>query len=177
MQTIIFGGGCFWCTEAVFQRLKGVESVMPGYVGGRTDNPTYEDVSSGGTEHTEVIKVGFNPDQISLQDLLSVFFTTHDPTTLNQQGADVGTQYRSAIYYTDDSQKQEVEKFILNLEQEKVFDKAITTEVRPLEKFYEAEKYHQDFYNRNQEYPYCQAVINPKISKLRQKYSKLLKDQ
>jgi len=176
MEAIVFGGGCFWCTEAVFQRLKGVNNVTSGYAGGTKENPLYEHVSSGRSGHAEVIQVEFDPAIISIADLLNVFFTTHDPTTLNQQGADVGTQYRSVIYYTNEQQRAVAEEFIQKLAQDKVFDSPITTEVKPLAEFYPAEDYHQDFYNRNDEYPYCQAIINPKLAKLRQKFANLLKE-
>lgn len=172
----IFGGGCFWCTEAVFQRLKGVMSVVSGYAGGDKEKPSYEAVSSGNTGHAEVIRVEFDPSIIKYEDLLNVFFTTHDPTTLNQQGADKGTQYRSVVFYSDDVQHQAVTKFISELEKEKVFNGPIVTEVKPIGIFFPAENYHQNFYNNNQNYPYCQAVINPKLAKLRQKFAALLKD-
>jgi peptide-methionine (S)-S-oxide reductase len=174
-QVIVFGGGCFWCTEAVVERLKGVVSVDSGYAGGDVEDPTYEQVSSGRTGHAEVIRIEYDPAVLTLHDLLSVFFTTHDPTTLNQQGADMGTQYRSIILYTTEEQRQECEKFIKDLEVSKTFSQPIVTEVKPLEKFYEAEEYHKRYYDNNADKPYCQVVINPKLAKLRQKYSKLLK--
>lgn len=172
----IFGGGCFWCTEAVFERLKGVSDVTSGYAGGNMPAPTYEQVSSGETGHAEVIQITYDPSVISYEELLNVFFTTHDPTTLNQQGNDKGTQYRSAIYFLDESQRQAAEMAIKKLDADQVFDKPIVTEVKSAGEFFPAENYHQDFYDNNQNYPYCQAVINPKLAKLRQKFAHLLKE-
>lgn len=165
----IFGGGCFWCTEAVFSELKGVVSVMPGYAGGPGKNPTYEEVSTGDTGHAEVIKIEFDSEEISYTDLLTVFFATHDPTTLNRQGSDVGTQYRSAIFTTHDQQRQQAEAFIADL------GSAVVTEVVPLGEFYPAEEYHREYYAKNSEAPYCQIVISPKLEKLRNRHSELLK--
>lgn len=178
-RVAVFGGGCFWCTEAVFKELKGVASVMPGYAGSSTNspqaaNPTYESVSSGRTGHAEVTKIEYNPSQISYRNLLTVFFATHDPTTLNRQGNDVGSQYRSIILYTDENQKKEAEEYIKELN-----DKggpAVVTEVRALEKFYPAEEYHRDFYAKNPDQPYCQFVINPKLEHLREEFETLLKN-
>lgn len=175
IQTIIFGGGCFWCVEAVFQMLNGVISVTSGYAGGRRPHPSYEEVSAELTGHAEVVKVAFDPSIVTLNDLLTVFFTTHDPTTLNQQGADVGTQYRSAIYFTYPEQKTAIEAFIKQLVDDRIFAKPIVTELKNLDAFYQAEAYHQNYYQQNQDKPYCQAVINPKIAKLRQKYTHLLR--
>ncbi len=177
METAVFGGGCFWCTEAVYQRLRGVERVESGYAGGLTDRPTYEDVSGGETGHAEVIRISFDPAQVSYETLLDVFFSFHDPTTLNRQGHDVGPQYRSAIYYTSPAQADQAAAYIRKLAADGVFSQAIVTEVRPLEKFFSAEDYHQNFYNNNRNYPYCTAVIDPKIAKLRQKFSRLLRDE
>lgn len=174
-QSIIFGGGCFWCMEGVFQVLRGIESVISGYAGGTKESPTYEEVSSERTGHAEVVKVEFDPTVITLEDLLAVFFTTHDPTTLNRQGNDIGTQYRSALYYTTPEQKSAIEKFIQQLTEEKTFSKPIVTEVKPAGTFYPAEQYHQNYYRNNPDNPYCQAVIDPKISKLRQKFAHLYK--
>ncbi len=174
-ETAVFGGGCFWCTEAIFQRLIGVGSVVSGYAGGTTKNPTYEQVSMGETGHAEAIKIEFNPKEIDYQDLLNVFFATHDPTTLNRQSNDVGTQYRSAVFYTNNEQKTKAEEFIKNLEANEVYDDPIVTEIAPLDKFWEAESYHQRYYNNNQNKPYCSFVISPKIAKLRQKFAPLLK--
>ncbi|MBI4122732.1 MAG: peptide-methionine (S)-S-oxide reductase MsrA [Parcubacteria group bacterium] len=177
-QQVVFGGGCFWCTEAAFKQLKGVVSVTPGYAGGPVMNagraPTYEEVCGGKTGHAEVVRVEFDPTQITFQDLLSVFFTVHDPTTLNRQGNDVGTQYRSAIYYTTDVERQEIERFVRELEHAKVFDDPILTEVQELGAFYEAEEYHQNYYAKNPDQAYCQAIINPKLKKLREKHAELI---
>lgn len=174
-ETAVFGGGCFWCTEAVFQSLKGVLSVLPGYAGGRVPNPSYEQVSSGRTGHAEAIKIEFVPAQIKFEDLLGVFFATHDPTTLNRQGGDVGEQYRSAVFYASPEQKLAAENFIRKLNQEGVFSAPIVTQIQPLDKFYAAEDYHKNYYVKNSGQPYCQAVINPKLAKLRAKFAGLLK--
>ncbi len=176
-KTAVFGGGCFWCTEAVFQRLKGVNSVVSGYAGGSLDNPSYEQVSSGNTGHVEVVKVEFDPSIIAYEDLLNVFFASHDPTTLNRQGNDVGTQYRSVIYAADENQEKAAREYIAKLETQKVFSSPILTEVKTLEKFFRAEDYHQNFYNDNQSYPYCTFVIDLKVAKLRQKFSHLLREE
>lgn len=165
-QTAVFGGGCFWCTEAIFQGLRGVTSVMPGYAGGEIENPTYEQVSSGSTGHAEVIKIEFDPQAISFADLLDVFFALHDPTTKNRQGDDVGSQYRSAIFFTTPEQEKAAKEII---------KKDYVTEVKPLDKFYQAEQYHHNYYNQNMGKPYCQVVISPKLAKLRQKFGKLVK--
>lgn len=170
-EIIVFGGGCFWCTEAVFRELEGVVSVEPGYTGGATKNPTYEDVSSGNTGHVEVIQIQFDPRRVSVEDLLTVFFATHDPTTLNRQGNDVGTQYRSAIFYTTENQKKEALKTIQEL------GEGVVTEVAPLDMFYPAEEYHKDYFARNPEKAYCQAVIYPKVEKVQVKFKELLKKQ
>lgn len=170
-ETAIFGGGCFWCTEAVFERLKGVGEVMPGYAGGTMPNPTYEQVCSGKTGHAEVLRVDFDPEKISYKDLLTVFFATHDPTTLNQQGSDVGTQYRSIILYTSEQQKEAAEKFIDELN---VAGEQVVTELKPLEKFYEAEAYHHHYFQNNPDQAYCRVVINPKLEKLKTKFANLL---
>ncbi|HYE22407.1 MAG TPA: peptide-methionine (S)-S-oxide reductase MsrA [Verrucomicrobiae bacterium] len=175
LETAVFGGGCFWCTEAVFQRLKGVESVVSGYAGGDMKNPTYEQVSNGNTGHAEVIKVEFDPQVIAYSDLLNVFFAMHDPTTLNQQGNDIGEQYRSVIFYSSEGQKKRAEEFIQELENDNVFSEPIVTSLEPLSQFYPAENYHQNYYDNNRNKPYCQAVINPKVAKLRQKFAMLLK--
>lgn len=173
IQSAIFGGGCFWCTEAVFKQLKGVKSVTSGYAGGIKENPTYEEVSSGSTGHAEVIKIEFDSAETSFDDLLTVFFATHDSTTLNRQGNDVGTQYRSIILYTSPEQEKEANKFIADLNQS---GEKIVTEVKSLEKFYEAESYHKDFYVRNKDKPYCQLIISPKLEKLKEKFYMLLKN-
>ena len=174
-QTIIFGGGCFWCTEAVFQMLKGVISVEPGYAGGDLENPTYEKVSIGGTGHAEVIKIEYHPEIIPLQTLLTVFFATHDPTTPNRQGSDMGEQYRSIILYKNDSQKSIAEKFIRGLNNSNGRGANIVTEVKKLEKFYPSEDYHKNYYENNKMQSYCQVVINPKLKKVQEKFKELLK--
>ena len=181
IETAVFGGGCFWCTEALFADLKGVVSVMPGYAGGVKENPTYEDICSGNTGHAEVTRIEFDPAQISYKDLLTVFFATHDPTTLNRQGNDVGTQYRSIILYTTEDQKREAEQFIQELDADlekptlRQAQGKIVTEVKLLEKFYEAEAYHREYYKKNAANPYCQVVISPKLAKLKEKFHELLK--
>lgn len=176
IQTAVFGGGCFWCTEAVFQKLRGVKSVLPGYAGGNVDNPTYEQVSLGSTGHAEVIKFEFDPSVITFRDLLEVFFATHDPTTLNRQGNDVGTQYRSAIFYADEQQKQEAQKIITELTEAKAYQNPIVTTLEPLTHFYEAEDYHKNYYEKNQGAPYCMVVINPKIKKFKEKFASLIQE-
>lgn len=174
MRLAVFGGGCFWCTEAIFEELKGVVSVMPGYAGGTTTDPTYERVCTGTTGHAEVIKIEYDPEKISYSDLLTVFFATHNPTTLNRQGNDVGTQYRSAIFYTTEEQKEEAEAFIKKLNES---GPTVVTEVKPLKAFYEAEEYHRKYYKNNTDVPYCQIVINPKLEKLKKRFSELLEDK
>jgi peptide-methionine (S)-S-oxide reductase len=161
---IVLGGGCFWCTEAVFRRIKGVTKVTPGYAGGSTESPTYEEVCTGKTGHAEVIKVEYDPKKISLKEVLDVFFQAHDPTQLNRQGNDVGTQYRSIILYATKKQKEEAEEFIKSISSR--YDKPIETELRKLEKFYPAEDYHHEYYEKNRLNPYCMLVISPKIRKL-----------
>ncbi len=168
-----FAGGCFWCTEVILKSLKGVVSVLPGYSGGEKENPTYEEVSTGETGYAETVKIEFDSQIISFEDLLTVFFATHDPTTLNRQGNDVGTQYRSEIFYVDESQKQEAEGFInkLNLE----LDGKVVTRVSEFRNFYEAEDYHKNYYEQHKDAPYCQLVIAPKIEKLQSRFKELLK--
>ncbi|RZG79784.1 peptide-methionine (S)-S-oxide reductase MsrA [Acinetobacter venetianus] len=172
MQQALFGGGCFWCVEAVFLQLKGVEKVVSGYAGGINQNPTYEQVCQGTTQHAEVVLIDFDEQQISYTQLLNVFFTTHDPTTLNRQGNDIGTQYRSVVYYFNEKQKQQAEQIIHSLEDEGL---NIVTELSPVPTFYPAEEYHQNFYARNPSQGYCNFSIPPKLSKLRSKYLDLLK--
>ncbi len=176
IKTVAFAGGCFWCTEAVFKMIKGVMSVVPGYTGGTTDNPDYERVHEGNTGHAESIKIEYNEDEVAFEDLLIVFFYSHDPTTLNRQGSDIGTQYRSAIFYSDEAQKEKIEKFIKDLKSSKAYDNPIVTEVKPLGKFYEAEYEHKDYYANNKENMYCQLVIAPKVQKIEQRFQKILKD-
>lgn len=174
-ETAVFGGGCFWCTEAVFERLRGVISVMPGYAGGNVKNPSYKLVCTGTTGHAEVIRVEFDPAQISYRDLLTVFFATHDPTTLNRQGHDTGTQYRSIILYSNASQKSAAEAMIEELNRSGTFTQPLVTEVKPLTEFYEAEEYHRRYYISNPEQPYCQYVIDPKVEKANQRFRELLR--
>ncbi len=170
-----FGNGCFWCTEAIFQQLKGVEKVVSGYTGGMVKNPSYREVCNGTTGHAEVLQITYDPDVISYRELLDVFFYTHDPTTLNRQGADIGTEYRSAIFYHDKIQKNEAEKIIIQLENEKVFYDKIVTEITPFEVFYLADDHHQNYYNNNKNQPYCRVVINPKLDKFLKKYKSKIK--
>lgn len=165
MSIAVFGAGCFWCVEAIFAQLAGVESVISGYTGGHIENPTYEKICTGNSGHAEVCKISFNPDIITYENLLEVLFTTHDPTTINQQGADIGNQYRSAIFYTDEIQRKSAIDFINKLNNDKIFNKPIVTEVEKLETFYEAENYHQDYYKYNSDAPYCKFVIKPKLDK------------
>lgn len=168
-ETIILGGGCFWCVESVYKRLAGVETIVSGYANGDSQDPTYEQICSGNTGHAEVVKITYKPDLISLQIILDVFFTTHDPTTLNRQGNDIGTQYRSIIIYENEKAKTEAEGKIKELTTENLWPNPIITEIEPLKVFYEAEEYHQDYFNRNPTNGYCQAVIPPKLSKLENK--------
>ncbi len=169
-ETAVFGGGCFWCTEAVFLDLKGVTSVLPGYAGGEMPNPTYEQVCTGMTGHAEVVEIKFDPDEVTFEQLMAVFFATHDPTTLNRQGADVGTQYRSTVLYASEEQKAQAEAMIAELNDSGIEGSPIVTTVEQLDTFYEAEKYHQQFYARNSSGMYCQFVIDPKLAKLRGKF-------
>jgi peptide-methionine (S)-S-oxide reductase len=174
-EVATFAGGCFWCTEAIFKRLKGVYSVTPGYSGGEKENPTYEQVSEGNTEHAESIQIEFNPQKIPFNVLLDVFWHTHNPTTLNQQGNDIGTQYRSVVFYHSQKQKEETLLSKKILEEEKIYKDLIVTQIEPFKNFYKAENYHKDYYDRNSEYPYCTFIINPKIQKILEKYSKIVK--
>ena len=174
-ETATLGAGCFWCVEAVFDDLKGVESVESGYSGGHTENPTYQQVCSETTGHAEVANVNFNPQEISFKEILQVFFSVHDPTTLNRQGNDVGSSYRSAIFYHDENQKQIAEEVIKEVTAEGVYDNPIVTEVTPFDKFYIAENYHQEYFANNPNQPYCTAVVAPKVAKFRQKFVDRLK--
>ena len=176
IETATLANGCFWCTEAIFQRLKGVESVTSGFSGGNIKNPAYREVITGRTGHAEAIEIKFNATIISFQEILDVFISNHDPTTLNRQGYDVGTQYRSAIFYHSEEQKNIAENFIKELTNAKVFDAKIVTEVTEFTSFYKAEDYHQDYYNNNKTQGYCVAVINPKLEKFIKKYKAKLKD-
>ncbi|AOW19456.1 peptide-methionine (S)-S-oxide reductase MsrA [Urechidicola croceus] len=175
LEYATFGGGCFWCTEAVFEQLEGVTSVKSGYSGGQIKDPTYREISTGRTGHAEVIQIGFDPTIIKFEELLDVFFNTHNPTTLNRQGADRGTQYRSAVFYHNEKQKSAVNKMIEALDNAKVFADKIVTEVTEFDVFYEAEKYHQNYYENNKSQGYCQVVINPKLEKLQKQYKDKLK--
>jgi len=174
-ETATLGGGCFWCLEAVYEQLKGVIQVESGYAGGAVPNPTYEQVCTGRTGHAEVVQVTFEPSELAYEQLLEVFFTIHDPTTLNRQGADVGTQYRSVIFTHDDDQRAAAESVITRIEAEGIWDDPIVTQVAPLDAFYKAEDYHQEYYRRNQGQPYCQVVIAPKVAKFRRRYADKLR--
>lgn len=173
IQTIVLGGGCFWCTEAVFLNMKGVLKVTSGYIGGNLENPTYEQVCTGKTGHAEVLKIEYDPEIVNLETLLDVFFTIHDPTTLNRQGSDVGTQYRSIILFTNNEQKEKAVDFIKNIQ--KKFDKVIVTEIKQLDAFYPAEDYHQNYYEKNPLNPYCSFQIPGKLAKIAKKFRSYLK--
>jgi len=177
IQRITFANGCFWCTEAIFQTLKGVTKVTSGYMGGHTDNPTYMEICNGDTGHAEVIDLEYDADEVSLDELLLVFFRTHNPTTLNRQGNDVGTQYRSAIFYYNEEQKQHAEAMIKKLTDEQVFDKPIVTEITPASKFYKAEDYHQNYFSDNPNKPYCSFVIQPKLNKFAKEFTDKIKPE
>ncbi|MDQ3372762.1 MAG: peptide-methionine (S)-S-oxide reductase MsrA [Acidobacteriota bacterium] len=175
IETATLGAGCFWCVEAVFDDLQGVESVESGYSGGHTENPTYREVCSETTGHAEVVNVNFNPNEISFKEILQIFFTVHDPTTLNRQGNDIGSSYRSAIFYHDENQKQIAEEVIKEVGAEGIYDNPIVTEVTAFDKFYMAEDYHQEYFDNNPNQPYCAAVVAPKVAKFRQKFVGRLK--
>jgi len=177
VETATLAGGCFWCTEAIFKRLKGVHSVLPGYSGGKRENPTYEQVCSGATGHAEAIQIEFDPTLIPFEKLLDIFWHTHNPTTLNQQGNDIGTQYRSSIFYHSEKQKEIAKKSEEALEKEKLYPDPIVTEIVPFEKFYEAENYHKDYFDKNQNQSYCNFVIDPKIHKLLKEYGNDVKEE
>ena len=172
-----FGGGCFWCTEAVFLRLKGISKVTSGYTGGTVPNPTYRQVCDGTTGHAEVIQIEFNPKVITYDQLLDVFFHTHDPTTLNRQGHDEGTQYRSSVFYHDEEQHRAAKEMIAKLDESKIFDDPIVTTLEKLTTFYPAEDYHQNYFALNPRQPYCQVVVGPKVAKFRERYRALLKEE
>ncbi len=176
LEKATLGAGCFWCIEAVFQNLKGVQSVVSGYTGGQVENPTYEQICTGTTGHAEVAQIIFDPALISFEDLLYVFWRTHDPTTFNRQGADVGTQYRSAIFFDNEEQKKIAEKSKAKTDASDLWPEPIVTEISQLDKFYNAEEYHQDYYKLNPNQPYCRLVIDPKIRKLKKEFSNKLKD-
>lgn len=176
VDTATFGTGCFWCTEAIFEQLNGVLKVTSGYAGGHVDNPTYKQVTTGETGHAECVQVEYEPEKISYDDLLQVFWQVHDPTSLNRQGADVGTQYRSAIFYHNNEQKQKAEHYKTALDKEGAFGKPIVTEIAPLDKFYVAEDYHQEYYENNKNAnPYCAVVIRPKVDKFKKAFASKLK--
>lgn len=177
LDMLTLGGGCYWCIEAVFQNIKGVQSVASGYSGGKTMHPTYEEVCSGTTGHAEVVQIKYDTNLCSLQELLKVFFTVHDPTTLNRQGADIGTQYRSVIFYNNEIQKKVALSIIEALNKAKVYPQPIVTSLEPFTKFYIAEEYHQNYYNNNKDKPYCQMVIQPKLDKFEKVFSHLIKKQ
>jgi len=174
-EVATLGGGCFWCLEAVYQQLEGVEKIVSGYAGGTVEHPTYEEVCSGTTGHAEVVQLTFDPAVVSFEEVLGVFFSIHDPTTLNRQGGDVGTQYRSAIFYHDEAQKRTAEAMIARLEQEGVWEDSVVTQLEPAGTFYEAEAYHQNYYRRNPYQSYCMAVVAPKVAKFRKHYLSRLK--
>lgn len=175
VEVATLAGGCFWCTEAVFQRIDGVDKVISGFTGGTIKNPAYREVVSGRTGHAEAIQVHFDPRQVTFEELLYVFFATHDPTTLNRQQNDVGTQYRSAVFYNSEEQKEIAEKVKKELEDQKIFSDPIVTEITQVKEFYVAEEEHQNYYNSHRSQPYCQVIIDPKIQKLRNKFSHKLK--
>ncbi len=177
LETATLAAGCFWCVEAVFDDLKGVEDVVSGYAGGTTEDPTYREVCDGMTGHAEVIQIKFDPAEISFKEILEVFFTVHDPTTLNRQGNDVGTQYRSAIFYHSEEQRRVAEETIAEITAESLFDDAIVTEVTPLDRFWPAEDYHQEYFANNPSQPYCAAVVSPKVRKFRQKFADKLRSR
>lgn len=176
-ETATLAGGCFWCTEAIFKRLKGVSSVLPGYAGGKTKNPSYEEVCSGKTGHAEAIQIKFNPAEISFEKILDVFWHTHNPTTINQQGSDMGPQYRSVIFYQDDTQKEKAIKSKETFEKEGIYKDPIVTEIVPFTNFYVAEDYHKNYYEKNKNKLYCNLVIDPKIHKLLSEYGKDIKEK
>ena len=175
-QTIVLGGGCFWCTEAVYVKVRGITDVESGYSNGQTQQPSYEQVCTGGTGHNEVVKLTYDPAQISTRQILEIFFVIHDPTTLNRQGADSGTQYRSGIYYTTPDQKEVAETMIREMGEENLFGRPIVTEVRPMSNYWPAEEYHQDFFEKNPHQGYCVAVAGPKVAKFRKTFKDLVKD-
>jgi peptide-methionine (S)-S-oxide reductase len=177
VEVATLGGGCFWCLEAIYEQLQGVDTVTSGYAGGTVLEPTYEQVCTGTTGHAEVVQVSFDPGVINFKELLHIFFTIHDPTTLNRQGADVGPQYRSAIFYHSEEQRATAEEVIRELDGERVWDAPIVTEVTPLTRFYEAEAYHQEYYQRNGGQPYCRVVIAPKVAKFRKAYFERLRQK
>ncbi|SFF16568.1 peptide-methionine (S)-S-oxide reductase MsrA [Flavobacterium xueshanense] len=177
LETITLAGGCYWCVEAVYENLIGVQSAISGYAGGKNANPTYEDVSTGRSGYAEVVKITYDKNVTNLDEIFKVFFTVHDPTTLNRQGADVGTQYRSAIFYKNEAQKKSAQTIINAMKKAKIYDSPIVTTVEPLNKFYKAEDYHQNYYANNKNQPYCQMVIQPKMEKFEKLFKSRLKKQ
>jgi peptide-methionine (S)-S-oxide reductase len=177
MENATFGGGCFWCTEAIFKRLRGVEKVLPGYSGGNANNPSYEEVSSGITGHAECIQIKFNPNIISYKKLLKIFFYTHDPTTINRQGNDIGTQYRSVIFFHNNEQQKIANEYMNELEENKVFQKPIVTAIEQFNKFYVAEDYHKNYYDKNKNAPYCNLIIMSKLNKFVEEFNNEVKDE
>jgi peptide-methionine (S)-S-oxide reductase len=175
LETATLAGGCFWCVEAIFDDLKGVEDIVSGYTGGHSENPTYQQVCSERTGHAEAIQITFDSDVISYKEILQIFFTVHDPTTLNRQGNDIGTSYRSAIFYHDALQRRIAQETIAEFENERIYDKPIVTEVTTLDKFWPAEDYHQEYFENNPNQPYCMAVVSPKVAKFRSKFASKLK--
>ncbi|MCF8228092.1 MAG: peptide-methionine (S)-S-oxide reductase MsrA [Bacteroidales bacterium] len=175
LDTAVFGSGCFWCTEAIFEEVKGVKKAESGYAGGEVSNPTYREVCSGATGHAEVVRVLYDPEEVGFEELLEIFWKTHNPTTLNRQGADVGTQYRSVIFYTSENQKQIAERIKKELDESGAWDNPIVTEIVPLDKFYPAEEHHQDYFEKNPYEGYCQFVIGPKMKKFRKVFQEQLK--
>lgn len=175
LEVATLAGGCFWCIESLFREIDGVENVVSGYTGGTTVNPTYQRVCTGESGHAEAVQVSFNPSKISYREILKIFFSVHDPTTLNRQGADVGTQYRSAIFYHSEEQKAVAEELIGELDEADLWKKSIVTQIVPLDKFYPAEDYHQEYFSRHPEQSYCQMVISPKVNEFRQQWTKRLK--
>lgn len=175
LEEVVLAGGCFWCTEAIFKRVEGVVEVIPGYTGGHIKNPAYREVCTGRTGHAEGVMIRFQPDRVGFEELLELFFATHDPTTLNRQGNDVGTQYRSGIFYSTQKQEELAREYIRLLEHDRVFNDPVVTEISPLESFYPAEENHKDYYDRNKDQPYCTFIIEPKIKKLQKHFSEKLK--
>lgn len=175
MREIVLGGGCFWCVEAVFQLFEGIVEIEPGYAGGKTPNPSYREVCSGSTGHAEVVRLKYDENNISLEAILEIFFHAHDPTTLNRQGNDVGTQYRSIVFYSNEDQKETIDRIIHKIEQDRVWDRPIVTQVEPFTAFYAAEDYHKNYYDKNSSQPYCNIVIGPKVKKIRNTFSEIVK--
>ncbi len=174
-ETAVLAGGCFWCIEAVFREVEGVKSVVSGYTGGTTPDPDYQQVCNGDTGHAEAVQLTFDPEKITYRQILEIFFSVHDPTTPNRQGPDTGTQYRSAVFYADETQKDTARRLIAELEEENVFGRPIVTQIAPLGRFYPAEGYHQEYFQRHPEQPYCQAVISPKLARFRRRWAERLK--